>query len=349
MKLSCSRMTILLSASLVAFATTALASVSASGDPRSLMNRQVRRSLLQNARRLADDDDDDGGNGGNDDRYNAEGVAEVEDELMNYSLKLLKCEGEETFGSDNDDGVTQYGIAIVRACPTDSCSDNTQGGCTSGHADFAVPLMDFIAAYMEDQADNMQWDDASDVNNFAQCAQYEQEAYDDDQRYQTDYYIGPACTNDGLDIKLDVFSDAYCSKKADVDFEDISNGWELPFSDGGLVSDQCLTCGEDADGDDDNSQLQLKEMCADFYEDATLKCEEWDIAHYYWDAITEVYRFGKDTTGCKRIGWMDKSPEPFSEWASIFALSFLVVGSIAGAVWYTMWWKQRKFRRNTVI
>lgn len=296
----------------------------ASAQGRRIQSQKNVHNLLSQARRLEEQNDEE----------DEEGILEVEDELMNYSLKLLKCEQEETFGYD-DNGDPQYGVAIIRACPSNSCSDNKQGGCKSGFADLAVPLADFVAAYMEDQADNMQWDDQMNMENFAQCAQYDAE--NGDGNY---YYVGPSCTDDGLDIKLGLFSDAYCSTESSTSFEQISNGWTLPFSDGGLVSDECLPCGYG-----DNGYLTLTDMCAELYEDSVLKCEEWDIQHYYWDAITEVYRFGQDTTGCKRIGWMDKSPEPFGEWASIFGLLFLVVGSVVGGYYYTEWWKERKFKQ----
>lgn len=253
---------------------------------------------------------------------------------MNYSLKLHKCQQHESFGY-NDNGEPQYGVAIIRACPSNTCSSNTQGGCTKGYADFAVPLADFVSAYMQDQADNIQWDDRMDMDNFGQCTQYVGEGNDNNNGA---YYYGPACTDDGRDIKVGLFADSYCYNPADVSFEDLSNGWTLPFSDGGLVSYDCLSCGEDYG----NGYLNLKEMCATLYEDAVLKCEEWDIQHYYWDAITEVYRFGRDTTGCKRIGWMDKVDDSFSEWESILVLAFLVIGSVAGGFYYQKWWKKQK-------
>ncbi len=260
---------------------------------------------------------------GNYNNQGVEGVAEVEDELMNYSLRLLKCEADESL-SVNDEGGLNYGVAIVRACPKKSCSSSTQGGCKSGYADFAVPLGDFVSAYFQDQAAN--YDD--NVAQYSQCTAYQQ----DNQGVQ--YYLGPTCTSNGKDIKLGLFEDAYCQQASSNNNIDVSS---IPYSKGGLVSNQCLLCGETVNG-----VYELKEMCATMYEDAKLKCESWDIKHYYWDSITEVYRFGKDTTGCKRIAWMDKSPPPFSEWGTIVVLSLLIIGSIGGGVYYTIWWKKRK-------
>jgi len=259
--------------------------------------------------------------------YNAEGVVEVEDELMNYSLKLFKCEAAESL-SVNDNGVLNYGVAIVRACPHKSCSSSTQGGCKSGYADFAVPLTDFVEAYFQDQSNN--YDDQMNVAQFSQCAAYKQ----DNQGVQ--YYVGPTCTSDGKNVRMALFTDEYCQSPVENNKNvDVS---AIPYYKGGLLSNQCLFCGENGN----NGVYELKEMCATLYEDAKLKCEAWDINHYYWDAITEVYRFGKDTTGCKRIAWMDKSPPPFSEWGTIIVLSFLIIGSIAGGVYYTIWWKKQK-------
>lgn len=288
---------------------------------REIYNPETVRSLLKSKyaqqRRLGDDDD------AYDEEFSQAGIEEVEAALVDYSLKLLKCEAEESLGA-NEDGDLTYGVAIVRACPQNSCKSSTQGGCTSGHADFALPLSDFVLGYYYDG--NLQ-DDS--IAQYSQCSAY------------GNYYVGPACTKDGKDVQLALFSDAYCSQRAtDTTFESLSGGESLPYSSGGLVSYDCLECDEYGD----DGSYGLKEMCATIYEDAALHCEEWDIQHYYWDGITEVYRFGKDTTGCKRIAWMDKTPEPFSEWASIFALAVLVVGSIAGAVWYTLWWKKRKYQ-----
>ena len=248
----------------------------------------------------------------------SQGVATVEDELMNYSLKLFKCLPEESLAV-SDDGTLSYGVAIIRACPKKSCSSSTQGGCKSDYAEFAVPLSDFVYAYYQDQ---------NNGDGYAQCSAYAQDSNGNQ------YYVGPTCTSDGKDIKLGLFKDAYCQQEVEkAKGIDISS---LPGYGGGLVDKQCLACGEN--GDDG---YQLKEMCATLYEDAKLKCEAWSISHYYWDAITEVYRFGRDTTGCKRIAWMDKSPAPFSEWGTIFVLTLLLVGSIAGGVYYTIWWKKR--------
>ena len=275
------------------------------------------KSLLKHARRL-----DDGGN-------DVDVAAEIEEYLVNYSLKLRKCYSNQMYTDGYGDIGT--GMVVFRLCPSNKCNDNK--GCSSGYADFAVPLSTFVSYYMEDQADNMGWDDDKADENWAQCSQYEVENGNDD---GISYYVGPSCTSDRNDVKLGLFTDAYCYEPAEKDFEDISNGWTLPYSDGGLVSTNCLDCGD--------------ELCLGLYEDVTYRCEEdWDVMHYYWDEITEVTRFGNDNTGCKSIANMaHPNDRPFDEWGGIVFVVFIVALSAGGAMYYRIWWEERKSMQKCV-
>jgi hypothetical protein len=318
-------LTIILGLALVASAT-ATSSLSSSSSSSSLLSKNTMRSLLTHARRLEQQGDEE---------EEAESTAEVEDLLIEYSLKLIRCEQNASIET-NDNGNPQYGVVTFRLCPSNSCSHDSGEGCSSGYADFAVSLNTFVSAYMEDQQDTTDWDDA--VDSFAQCAQYEG-GNDDD----ASYYVGPSCTSDGAEIGLALFTDEYCSTASDMDFASLSQNEDasLPFSDGGLVSTSCVNCAQKVN--DDDGGYELKDICPSLYEVAPYKCEEWDITHYYWDAITEIYRFGQDTTGCRPIARLEgKKEEVFTEWEGIVFVSFLVVVSVIGAVWYTMWWKESK-------
>jgi hypothetical protein len=205
----------------------------------------------------------------------------------------------------------------------------------------------------------MQWDDdRMDMDNFAQCAQYESEENDDgnnggdDDANNNKYYVGPACTSDAMDIKLDLFSDAYCRKPSTTKtFEELSNGWTLPFSTGGLVSTNCVSCEDDGANDNDGGEggdggdYQSSDLCLELYQDAQYKCENDGFAttHYYYDAITEIYRYGRDTTGCRPINRLIKVSETRSEVGEILFVSFLVIVSVVGVVGYTMWWKESTY------
>jgi len=281
------------------------------------LSYEGKRSLLSKARRLDDSDND------------------VLNYLMNYSVKLMQCNQDESLSSYENDGngVDGSGVVSFRMCPSDSCSD--ESGCSSGYADFAISLGDYVDAFLDDQKDNMNWDDNFDLENFSQCAEYEVENGNNNNQA---YYVGPACTDSGKDIRLSLFQDAYCSTvDSETSFETISNGWQLPFSEGGLVSENCVSCI------DNNNNGALRDMCATLYETSPHKCESWAIQHYYWDSITEVNRFGLDQTGCLQIRRIDMSKAPFSEWGGLFFVFFLVLVTVVGGAWYVIWWKDSKF------
>ena len=263
--------------------------------------------------------------------------------LVDYSLSLLHCNGKESVIDAY--GNQQYGVVILRACPTNSCSSSTQEGCTSGYSDFAVPLVDFVEAYLYDdeylyQAESTPWDDGVDASYFYQCTAFNQ-TWDDDQ-YGNNYYIGPACTNDGSDIQLRLFKDAYCSQPVVTTTNTVSkNGastMTLPFSEDGWIENRCLSCAEEGnDDDDDSGASNVKDMCSTLYSgESTVRCEDkWKNRHYYWDSSTEVTRYGRDTSGCQQISSLLDTSSPLKQWALSF---FIVVGMLVGCCLYSAFW-----------
>lgn len=279
-----------------------------------------QQNLLSKARRL-----DQGGNqGGNDDS--------IYEFMDNYSIKIKECHSDITLGY-NDNGYPSYGVVVFRMCPTNDCSDNGQPACKNGYADFAVDIGTYVAAMMDDQADNMQWDDNyGDLADYANCAQYQVDGDND-----LSYYIGPSCSSDGAGIGLALFTDAYCSELAGTTFEQVSNGWSMPYSDGGLVTTQCTSCY-------DNDQGALKDLCTGLYDNAAYRCEEeWSVdSHYYYDPITEVNKYGKDTTGCKSIAHFNWTRPKVNVFEELFFAIFLVAIAVGGWLYYDAWWKKQK-------
>lgn len=283
--------------------------------------------LMKHARRL-----DDGGDG-----YDQ--VSSIENYLENYSLKFRACVPDESVV--DSDGNTEYGVVIFRMCDVGTCSDGD--GCDTDYAEFAVGLGTFVNAYMDDQGDNMEWDDRFAVDEYAVCALYEGENNDDG----NSYYVGPACTEDGTSIKLDLYTDEYCYEKSTVEFSDISGGMTLPYSGGDdgegsyLVSTQCTDCA----GYDENGDVELREICSELYEQTSYRCEtNWNAPHYYWDHVTEIYRYGQDTLGCNYITSLQKSDSftPVNETMGLIFVALLLAVSIGGGVYYTHWWKHSK-------
>ena len=306
---------------IVATAATANASSSISGD----LSRKAMSNLVRKGRFL-----EQGGDEADD--------ATVETLLVNYSVKLVGCNADQVV-PDYENGGSQIGAAIFRLCPKNSCDDNSENGCSEGYAELAIGLYTFVEEFMADKEDNMQWDDDNfNGEDFAQCSQYEPENDDGSKSY----YIGPSCMKDGTGVRFALFKDNLCYKEyEDVTFEDISGGWSLPYENGGLVSTYCNPCTEDNDGGDGD----LKEMCLDLYDEASYRCETgWEVSHYYWDAVTEIYRYGQDELGCKtvqklRYGEQVKGPD----WADIIGLTLLVLVTIAGVTGYVIWWKESTY------
>eukprot|EP00339_Tiarina_fusa_P002600 CAMPEP_0117026114 /NCGR_PEP_ID=MMETSP0472-20121206/19220_1 /TAXON_ID=693140 ORGANISM="Tiarina fusus, Strain LIS" /NCGR_SAMPLE_ID=MMETSP0472 /ASSEMBLY_ACC=CAM_ASM_000603 /LENGTH=297 /DNA_ID=CAMNT_0004733011 /DNA_START=101 /DNA_END=994 /DNA_ORIENTATION=+ len=251
--------------------------------------------------------------------------------LGNYNLKMVSCKaGETVINAENGD--YEYGAAVLRLCPSSSGCDSTEvTGCDSGYGDIVVSLATFVDAYFEDQRDNMNWDDNFDGDKYAQCDQYDVEDQGDDgqenQYANYAFYIGPACTEEGDDIRLALFEDEVCTYESAVAFEDISNGWSLPYSSGGLVSTSCSDCMEI----NDDGEYQLREMCQNVYEAAASKCEtNMEYVSYY----------GANEQGCEYISEMLPAKRGGSAGKVFGWIIFVLL--IAGVAGYVMWWRKKK-------
>jgi hypothetical protein len=246
--------------------------------------------------------------------------------LMDYSLKLISCNANEKIRNP-ENGEYEYGAAIFRMCP-EGCDSDSSKGCSSGYGDYVVGLSTFVQAYFEQERENMDFDDNFKVDEYTECRQFEvQDNGENNGEEAAVYYIGPACSDSGTDIKLAVFSDMYCSAQVDVSFEELSNGWELPYGTGGLVSTSCQSCTES----NDNGETGLAQMCERLYEDAG-KCEtNMESSSYYGkqegscEYIMSIMPAQKSSGGGKVFGWV------------VFVL--VVVGAFSA---YAMWWKKSK-------
>lgn len=245
--------------------------------------------------------------------------------LMNYNLKMIQCKAGESIRNP-EDGEYEYNAAIFRLCP-EGCDSDNEYGCESGHGDFVIGLTSFVQAYFEDQRDNMYFDDNFKVDEYVECREYEMEN-DDGNQNQMAYYIGPACTDDGKDVRLQVYYDEACSMvPEDVTFEDISNGWSLPYEEGGLVSQNCLACAEYDDGN-----YELKEMCEQLYQNSG-KCEtNMESFHYY----------GKQEGSCEYIESLMPAKKSSGSGAKAFGWVVFILVVVGAFSAYAMWWKKKK-------
>ena len=207
--------------------------------------------------------------------------------LGNYKLKMLACKSGEKY-VDPEDGSYEYSSVVFRLCPADSCSDDSSKGCSSGYGDYVVGLNSFVQAYLEDKRDDMQQDDNFKVEEFGECREYKADQDGDNGDEEAVYYVGPACSADGTDIVLDMFTEETCTTQSEVTFESISAGLSLPYTTGGLVSHYCESCM----GYNYNSELELSEMCGGLYKKSG-KCESRMATYHY---------SGKNEASCELIG-----------------------------------------------
>lgn len=230
--------------------------------------------------------------------------------LADYKLKLIGCKSGEYYVNP-ENGENEYSSVVFRLCPKDSCDDEGSAGCTSGNGDFVVGLNTFVESYLEDKREDMQQDDAFKVEEFGECREYEvdQDANDDEDENenQNQYFVGPACSEDGTEIVLDMFVEETCTTKSEeVTFYEISNGLTLPYSAGGLVSSYCESCA----GYNDDGEWELSEMCQELYQNSG-KCETNMESYHYAGQQLESCEFIESlvprSSGAgagKVIGWL---------------------------------------------
>jgi len=306
----------------IAAAFLALATV-ASTSAKSISPNSARK-LVRSSRRVEEAEE--------------EAEEEEQDEyafLGNYNLKLIGCKTELEQPLVNEQGEYEYSAVLVRLCPaTDTCDSASTDGCSAGYGDMLVGLQTFVEVYMEEIKEEQEEDDAGDdmfeMEKFAKCEEYNPDENADDanqgawENYQ--FFVGPTCSDDGLNLKLDVFTDEYCSQKSEVEFETLSNGWQLPYSETGLVSTNCNSCVQY----NDDGEAEIKELCQKSYEEAATKCEE-GMEYYSY--------YGQNVAGCETIAEM--FPKASGNGGKIFGW-IVLAAVVVGLGGYVMWWRKKK-------
>jgi len=329
------------------------------------------------------DYDEESGDNENDEYDDMSDDEKVSYFLKDYSITLLSCiQGQQVTNYEN--GETESSTVIFRLCPSDSCNSTvSMFGCDDGYGDYIVGIDTFLEAYRESQEEDSQdnddqyvnslitynqWGQEFDASEYMECSEYKQEEGDEQDQngnqYQGSYYqdtqffIGPGCSENGTAIALHTYYDEDCSYPFEGNFSMISPGWEsLPFSDGGLVSMDCVSCSSV----DDDNKVEVSEMCSQEFQSSVGRCEQtMDSGNYYHKTstsgcdnvdslLTSVYGNLTDNTNSVfdntlstvkttvdqvSTKFMDtmstREAQTFIALMVIFALSFLIgVGSIA--------------------
>jgi len=267
---------------ILASATTVLSDIKASST--------FGRTLLENARNLNENVD-----------YSFIG---------DYSIKFQGCHSVSQWNADVDDEndvrIKTKRLVRFRLCPSGSCQNEKTAGCTTKFGDYVVDLNTFVAAYLDnaatvkeelcataeatcqetcggDDEDCMAgcYDDtgtsmcyadesAIDVNDYAECAEYNMAANRRQLEEDVQYYLGPFCADQGGEIHLGLFTDDTCTtfaQNGEAMFY-TNMGYELPYSDTSIISTQCVACTHT----DDDGNAEVTDLCTGVYQ-VSGKCE----------------------------------------------------------------------------
>ena len=307
-------------ASVASTTVTAGASKTISG------KKGIEKILRQSHRRIEEQNDEDQDGDGEEEEYAF---------LQNYNLKFVSCmPGERVINPENGD--YEYGAVTLHLCPSsEGCDSDTENGCKKNYGSIVVSAETFVDAWFEDQRDNMEWDDNFNVEEYTQCSEYDKNggedgddgAAGDDEYAQYAFYIGPECTEDGLDIRLALFEDDACQYESEHDFADVSDGWSLPYSDGGLATSNCIDCY----AKDDDGNYGTREMCEQTYEFSPYKCEtDMEYVSYY----------GANEQGCDYVASIAPVRSSGSTAGKVFGWLFFII-LVAVAVGYVTWWRKK--------
>lgn len=91
-------------------------------------------------------------------------------------------------------------------------------------------------------------------------------------------YVGPTCSANGKSITLNVFMDEWCSIEAPKGaFEKFNYGNSLPYTATSIIDNNCISCKEPADENDQNNgdyqdEDDIAEVCEKLYEQSAA-CE----------------------------------------------------------------------------
>jgi len=188
---------------------------------------------------------------------------------------------------------------VFRLCPSSSCNMTTSIlGCDDSYGDYVVDIDTFLQVYMESLGEEEQqsqdaeeeegeytwqyqeydnpmvkyneWNQAFDGSQYMECTAYEAPQGGNNYYRDMQFYIAPTCTADGKSIALQTYMDEDCSTVFEGNFSQINSGWEsLPFSDGGLVSMECVSCMTV----DENYNVDVNEMCGQEFESIVAQCD----------------------------------------------------------------------------
>jgi hypothetical protein len=289
-------------------------------------NGPALRKLVANSRRMEEE-------------ANNQAEEEMYDFLQYYHIKFVKCLAGEKIA--NAEGEYEYNAVAYRLCPAESCDSDSASGCSDGYGDMVVGLDSFVDAYFEMNRENQQDRTENEFNleEYRECRQWEMQQQEDGGRKLNEeavFYVGPACTSDGNDIKLEWFSDENCQYPEETyTYESVTGDeYGLPYGDGGIISKSCISCYEMGD----NSEYGVADFCMNLYEDSK-KCES---------KMEAVGYYGKDESSCEYIEELMPSKSGMSGAGKVIFWIILIALVVGVGYWFFMQQKKKKAARAGV-
>lgn len=137
--------------------------------------------------------------------------------------------------------------------------------------------------------DEQEDEEAFELREYMECANWEAPEADDENRKQrqleeeeeVEYFMGPYCAEQGGAIFLGLFTDDTCTTFAD-DYGGKETyyslaGEQMPYASESVVGMECVSCKEpedyNEDGNDNEDEDAVVEMCEELYQ-AAGKCEQ---------------------------------------------------------------------------
>lgn len=256
---------------------------------------------------------------------------DMEQACENQVNYVCDCEDDDGKGDDFDRDYCEYDCLI--AAGMEECVDKN-------------PYVDDEQEEEDQDMDRffecqkLDWGENQQYNNQNQQNQYNNNGE------EIEYYAGPYCSEQGGAIKVGVFTDDACTEFAeDVTFYDIT-GYTIPYLTESIVSEECLSCQEPADleeqynnqnnnnnnGNDAQDEDEVREQCEQLYMGAG-KCELDIYGPYEKNQNACTYMEGIKIV--RQDGMLDVSDARPSAVATafivIFAMSFAAMGFY---VWY---------------
>jgi len=163
------------------------------------------------------------------------------------------------------------------------------------------------------------------------------------QNQEMKLFVGPYCSANGKNIYLGTFMDETCSFEAPSGtYEQFNYGQALPYSSENLIDDDCVSCKEPADADENNDgdnddADEVLEVCELLYEDAG-KCESGLASGTVYYPNTYSCDF---IDGLKAPGKMKKASSNIAA-STVFAGLFAATSVVFGGVSYYLYQKVKR-------